>query len=108
MNPYYFIVLSAIPAVALILLAILRNKSEEKEDEHNSKYPKEPSEAAKREALKHPNGWVYALDAAFEYEEEVPSEAILGAWKVNSEGKIIGDFVPNDKYKDLDELFKKE
>ena len=51
------------------------------------------------EAKKHPNGWVYVIDEHFRDKEEVPPQHILGAWKVDSNGEIIGDFVPNPNYK---------
>ncbi len=63
-----------------------------------------PANEAKKEAIKNPNGWVYVLDKAFENEKDVPSEAIKGAWKVNSKGKIIGDFIPNPNYIKLKKL----
>ncbi|AXT18468.1 hypothetical protein D7030_07555 [Flavobacteriaceae bacterium AU392] len=63
-----------------------------------------PTKAAKEEALKHPNGYVYAIDESFRGLEEVPPQAIQGAWKVNEKGIIIGDFIPNPNYKDLKKL----
>ncbi len=61
-----------------------------------------PTKEAILEALKKPNGWVYAVDKAFENIEEVPREAIKGAWKVDQNGVITGNFIPNPNYKDLD------
>ena len=63
-----------------------------------------PTKAAIEEAKKTPNGWVYVLDKVFERENNVPSEAIKGAWKVNSKGKIIGEFIPNPNYVELKNL----
>lgn len=57
-----------------------------------------PNEAAEREALKHPNGYVYVIDEAFKNKENVPPIAIIGAWKVNAQGIIEGDFIPNSNY----------
>jgi hypothetical protein len=51
------------------------------------------------EAQKHPNGWVYRILGTFGPNEAVPPEAIVGAWKVDAEGKIIGDFIPNPKHR---------
>lgn len=59
----------------------------------------EPSEDAKREALKNPNGYVYVFEKEFEGKDDVPSKAILGAWKVNEKGLIVGAFIPNPNYK---------
>ena len=60
-----------------------------------------PSKEAIKEALKFPNSWVYEIDKAFEGQEDIPKEAIKGAWKVNSEGIIVGDFIPNPNYIDI-------
>jgi len=49
-------------------------------------------------AKKIPNGYVYKIDGQFGPNEAVPPEAIMGAWKVNSAGNIVGDFIPNAKY----------
>ena len=51
-----------------------------------------------KEAKNNPNGWVYALDKEYQGKEEVPPEFIQGAWKVNENGEIEGDFMPNPKY----------
>ena len=51
-----------------------------------------------KEAKKHPNGWVYVLDKEYERKEDVPSEFIKGAWKVNEKGEIIGEFEKNPNY----------
>lgn len=57
-----------------------------------------PTKAAKEEALKYPNGYVYAIDESYGDSEEVPPQAIKGAWKVNEKGIITGDFIPNPNY----------
>lgn len=59
---------------------------------------KTPPKDAIKEALKHPNGWIYEIDESFKDKEEVPPYAIKGAWKVNENGIIIGDFVSNPNY----------
>ncbi len=59
----------------------------------------EPSEEVRREALKHPNGYVYVLDREFDGKNEVTPKAILGAWKVDEKGLIVGSFIPNPNYK---------
>ena len=69
-----------------------------------AKLPTKPTEGAKKEALDHPGGYVYVIDEGFDKNEAVPPEAILGAWKVNDQGIIIGEFIPNPNYKDLSEL----
>lgn len=52
------------------------------------------------EAKKNPNGWVYAIHGNFGPNDAVPPEAIVGAWKVGPDGKIIeGSFTANPKFR---------
>lgn len=50
------------------------------------------------EAKRTPNGYVYAVDEEFRLKESVPSENIIGWWKVNSEGIIEGEFEFSEKH----------
>ncbi len=50
------------------------------------------------EAKRNPNGWVYRIAGPFAPNESVPPEAIVGAWKVDVSGRIVGGFVMNEKY----------
>ena len=50
------------------------------------------------EAKTTPNGWVYRIAGNFRPEHAVPPEAIVGAWKVDEHGMIVGDFIANGKY----------
>tara|TARA_B110001450_G_C17414793_1_gene397307 strand:- start:244 stop:438 length:195 start_codon:yes stop_codon:yes gene_type:complete len=52
------------------------------------------------EAKNHPNGWVYILDNEFAGKEEVPPEFIKGAWKVNKNGILEGEFMLNPNYQE--------
>ncbi len=72
--------------------------TDKKDNLQSASYEETPHAKAVQEALHHPNGWVYEIDAAFENEIEVPPQAIKGAWKVNSEGIIEGKFIPNPNY----------
>jgi hypothetical protein len=58
-----------------------------------------PSDEAKMEALMHPNGYVYVIDKEYKGKKDVPPNAILGGWKVDEKGSIIGPFIPNPNYK---------
>ncbi len=58
----------------------------------------EPLLGEHEEAARTPNGWVYRIAGQYDPNGEVPPEAIVGAWKVNSHGKIEGDFIPNKNY----------
>jgi hypothetical protein len=51
------------------------------------------------EAKRHPGGWVYRMSGSFTANEHVPPEKIIGAWKVDSQGNIVGDFIHNRKYR---------
>jgi hypothetical protein len=57
-----------------------------------------PAPEARTEAKKHPNGWVYVIDGTYGPNEHVPPSAIVGAWKVDGNGEIIGNFIPNPKH----------
>jgi hypothetical protein len=50
------------------------------------------------EAKRHPNGWVYRIVNRFGPNDFVPPEAIVGAWKVDAKGEIVGGFIQNEKY----------
>lgn len=50
------------------------------------------------EARRTPNGWVYRIAGRFEEGEDVPPEAIVGAWKVDADGRIVGQFKRNVNY----------
>ena len=50
------------------------------------------------EAPRTPGGWVYRIAGRFRPDQYVPPEAIVGAWKVDAEGKISGAFMENKKY----------
>ena len=58
-----------------------------------------PAPEAKVEAKKHPNGWVYVIDGPYGPNDYVPPHAIVGAWKVDESGEIVGDFIPNPNRK---------
>lgn len=68
------------------------------------KQKKVPPPEAIAEALHHPNGWVYEIDETFKGEEDIPPQAIIGAWKVNEKGVIIGNFIPNPNYVNLKDI----
>lgn len=55
-----------------------------------------PGEEA--EARRHPNGRVYRIAGNFGPSDGVPPEAIVGAWKVDANGNIEGDFIHNPNY----------
>lgn len=58
----------------------------------------EITEEAILEAKSNPNGWVYKIDGNFDKQDYVPPEAVVGAWKVDGNGKITGGFIPNPNY----------
>jgi hypothetical protein len=62
------------------------------------RYPTTPPQGAIDEARSSPNGFVYQIDGDFRPDEYVPPERILGAWKVDGDGQIIGAFIPNPNY----------
>jgi len=62
----------------------------------------EPTIGEIEEARKTPSGWVYRLRSDVDPDGRVPPEAIVGAWKVDDLGKIVGEFIPNPKFKKLE------
>lgn len=50
------------------------------------------------EAKSRPGGWVYEIVGDYQHDDAVPPEAIRGAWKVDGEGQIVGDFMPNPNF----------
>jgi hypothetical protein len=63
-----------------------------KEDAHT------PTEEAHEEAKRNPGGWVYKIEGDYGPNDAVPREAIVGAWQVDENGNITGDFIPNPNY----------
>jgi hypothetical protein len=59
----------------------------------------EPTSAMIEEAKKNPNGWVYQIDGQFAPHEAVPPESIVGAYAVDANGKLTGEFKANPKYR---------
>ncbi|HEY6018973.1 MAG TPA: hypothetical protein VIY48_03500 [Candidatus Paceibacterota bacterium] len=49
-------------------------------------------------ARENPNGWVYKIEGSYGPTERVPPEAIVGAWKVDANGNLTGEFMPNPKF----------
>ena len=60
--------------------------------------PSAPERGEIEEAARNPNGWVYRIAGKFGPNDGVPPEAIAGAWKVDPDGKIVGEFIKNAKY----------
>ena len=54
---------------------------------------------AKEEARRNPHGYVYKIEGSFGPDEHVPPEAVVGAWKVDANGQITGEFISNPNYK---------
>jgi hypothetical protein len=58
----------------------------------------EPPPEAIAEAKQNPSGWVYAIEGDYGPDESVPPQTIRGAWKVDENGKITGEFIPNPNF----------
>lgn len=57
-----------------------------------------PLQSEIEEAKRRPNGWLYRIAPHFGAHERIPPEAVIGAWKVDAEGVITGEFILNQKY----------
>lgn len=50
-------------------------------------------------ARQSPGSWVCPVDPAFQDAEDVPDWAVLGAYRVDENGEIAGEFTPNPNYR---------
>ena len=55
-------------------------------------------EGLRAAARAQPGGWVYEVVGDYGPTDAVPPEAIRGAWKVDDNGEIVGDFIPNPNF----------
>lgn len=62
-----------------------------------------PTNVELQEAKNWPNGYVYRVDPAYDPDGEVPACAIEGAWPVDAQGDISGEFLPNPDYQKSDQ-----
>ena len=52
----------------------------------------------KKMAKENPNGWVYKIKEGVNIEGQIAPTAVMGAWKVDENGNIIGEFIENPNY----------
>lgn len=71
----------------------MAEKPEMKESEHM------PTDEAREEARRNPGGWVYKIEGNYGPEDAVPREAVVGAWQVDENGNITGEFIPNPNFR---------
>ncbi len=57
------------------------------------------SPALVAEARRVPGGWVYEIVGEFAPEQDVPPGAIKGAWKVDDNGVLTGEYVANPNFR---------
>jgi len=62
----------------------------------------EPTPEAIAQAKLNPGGWVLVVDSYTGPDDKVPPERIRGAWKVDVNGIITGEFVPNPNYRPIE------
>jgi hypothetical protein len=62
-----------------------------------------PTLEAIAQAKLNPNGWVLVVDHYEGPADQVPTERIQGSWKVDAEGNITGEFIPNPNYRPVED-----
>jgi hypothetical protein len=62
-----------------------------------------PTAEAIRQARLNPDGWVLVVDGYSGPADAIPPERIRGSWKVDSDGNIIGPFIPNPRYRPIED-----
>lgn len=62
-----------------------------------------PTREAIAQAKLNPGGWVMVVDGYNGPPDQVPPARIRGVWKVDQSGIITGDFIPNPKYRPIEE-----
>jgi hypothetical protein len=58
-----------------------------------------PTDDAREEARRNPGGWVYKIEGNYGPDDAVPREAVVGAWQVDENGNITGEFIPNPNFR---------
>jgi hypothetical protein len=61
-----------------------------------------PTPEAIEQARRNPGGWVLVVDGYAGPSDQVPPARVRGAWKVDDDGNIVGKFVPNPKYRPIE------
>ncbi len=60
--------------------------------------PDRPTEAEMAAAVWRPNSYLPRIVASLDPGGEVPREAVIGLWRVNGSGRIVGEFIVNPDY----------
>lgn len=68
-------------------------------DPSKSEQQHEITEEIIQAARANPNGWVYKIAGQFGPQDYVPPEAVVGAWKVDANGQLTGEFAENPNYR---------
>jgi hypothetical protein len=56
-------------------------------------------EQVRRAAANRRGGWVYEVVGNYAEGDDVPPEAIRGAWKIDDDGRPTGEFIPNARFR---------
>ena len=67
-----------------------------------------PDDAALQQAAKeNPGGWVYEIDWTYNAHSRTPPEAIRGGWRVDANGSLTHDYLPNPRYRAVQHMTRK-
>ncbi|MCZ8248100.1 MULTISPECIES: hypothetical protein [unclassified Microcystis] len=81
----------------IFLIALFLVGCTKKEESSTAMHTPTPEVIA--EAKRNPGGWVYKIQGSYGPNDAVPPEDIAGAWKVDAQGNITGEFVPNPNFR---------
>jgi hypothetical protein len=57
-----------------------------------------PPESVIERARTRPGTWIYEIVGEYSEDDAIPPEAIKGAWKVDEDGRLTGDYLPNENF----------
>ena len=60
-----------------------------------------------RDARSRPGEWLYDVDRLYPADQPIPPEAIRGAWRIGTDGRITDEFTPNTRHRPVERCDRK-